>query len=168
VVAGHEVDLRQRDDRAADPEEVEDVDVLAGLEHRPVVGRDDEERQVHRRRARDHRADEPLVAGDVDQPHLGVVGEPELGVSDVDRHPALLLLGETVRADARQALDQRRLAVVDVPGGPHDDAADGGGGCHAASLPADSSPPPVASEARSRALVGSKRSRNPRVKGVDW
>jgi len=34
---------------------------------------------------------------------------------------ALLLLGQAVAVDTREGLDQRCLAVVDVPGGAHDD-----------------------------------------------
>src|SRR5207249_2385773 len=67
----------------------------------------------------------------VDQPDLGAVGERELRVPDVDRHAPLALLGEAVGPRARQALDERRLPVVDVTGGADDHAADGdGGGAH--------------------------------------
>jgi hypothetical protein len=125
-----QVHLRHRHDAPTDPEEIEDVDVLARLEHGPVVGRDHEQREVHGRRAGHHGADELLVPGHVEQAYLGVVRQPKLRVAHVEGHPPLLLFREPVGADARQLLDERRLAVVDVPGGAHDHPAHGRGvGC---------------------------------------
>ena len=62
-----EVGLGQGDEAAAEAEEVEDREVLAGLRHHPVVGGDDEEREVDAGGAGEHVADQPLVAGDVDE-----------------------------------------------------------------------------------------------------
>ena len=89
--------------------------MLAGLGHHRVVGRDDQHRQVEPRRAGQHVADEPLVAGDVDQGQA-VGAQVERGEAQVDRDPALLLGRQTVGVDAGQGADQGRLAVVDVPG----------------------------------------------------
>ena len=101
-------------------------DVLAGLRHRAVGGRDDEDRAVHLGGARDHVLDVVGVTGAVDVGVVPVVGLV-LDVRGRDRDPALLLLGRVV--DLLEALDlaaallgedlrdrsgQRRLAVVDV------------------------------------------------------
>ena len=61
-----EVALRQDDEAAGEAQEAEDLQVLAGLRHDRVVGGDDEQRQVEAGRAGEHVADEPLVAGHVD------------------------------------------------------------------------------------------------------
>ena len=101
-------------------------DVLAGLGHRAVGGRDDQDRAVHLGGARDHVLDVVGVPRAVD---VGVVagGRLVLDVGDRDRDPALALLGGVVdrveRAVLGLALEgqvladrgrERRLAVVDV------------------------------------------------------
>ncbi len=96
--------------------------MLAGLGHHRVVGRDDQHGQVEPRRPGQHVADEPLVARDVDQGQAAVA-QVERGEAQVDRDPALLLGREAVGVDAGQGPDQRRLAVVDVPGRPEDQVA---------------------------------------------
>ncbi len=45
--------------------------------------------------------------------------------TQIDRDPALLLLGQAVGVDARQGLHQRRLAMVDVPGRADQEALHG-------------------------------------------
>ena len=102
-------------------ERVEQREVLDRLGARPVVGGHDEHRRVDLAGADEHVADQPVVARDVDEVELGAVGERQVGVADVDRHPAPPLLGQPVGVDPGQRPEQRRLAVVDVPGGPDDD-----------------------------------------------
>ena len=51
------------------------------------------------------------------------LAQVERGEAEVDGDPALLLGGEAVGVDAGQGADQRRLAVVDVPGGAEDQVA---------------------------------------------
>ena len=104
-------------------------DVLAGLRHDAVGGRDDQDRAVHLRGAGDHVLDVVGVARAVDVGVVAVVGLV-LDVRGRDRDPALLLLGSVV--DLLEALRlgaalggerfrdrgrQRRLAVVDVTDG---------------------------------------------------
>src|SRR5207237_3232525 len=55
-------------------------------------------------------------ARDVDEAHLFAARQLEPGEPEIDRHAALLLVLEAVRVDARECLDQRRLAMVNVPG----------------------------------------------------
>jgi hypothetical protein len=118
------VDLVITDPRQA--QELHDGDMLAGLDVRPLVARDDEEDDVDRRRPRDHVLDEPLVARHIDDPDLSPVLEGERGEAEVYCHLPLFFLLEAVGVDARERLDERALAVVDVPGRSHDDVVDVG------------------------------------------
>ncbi len=95
--------------------------MLERLGARPVVGGHDEQRRIDLAGADEHVADEPVVAGHVDEVELAAVVERQVGVADVDRHPASPLLGQPVGVDAGQRPEQRRLAVVDVPGRADDD-----------------------------------------------
>ncbi len=113
--------LGHHGDAVADPERVEQREVLDRLRARPVVGRDDEHRGVDLARSDEHVPDQPVVAGDVDEVELDAVVEREMGVADVDGHPPSPLLGQPVRVDPGQGAEQGRLAVVDVAGGPDDD-----------------------------------------------
>ena len=78
-------------------------DVLAGLGHRAVGGRDDQDRAVHLGGAGDHVLDVVRVPGAVD---VGVVagGGLVLDVGDRDRDPALALLGGVVDRVERAVL----------------------------------------------------------------
>ena len=117
-----QVGLGDGHDAVAHPQQVEDLNVLHGLGADPVVGGDHEEARVALAGADQHVADEPVVARDVDEVDLRPVGERQPGVADVDRHAARPLLGEAVGVDPRERAQERRLAVVDVPGGAEDDA----------------------------------------------
>ena len=83
-----------------------------------ALGRvDHEQEEVDPGRAGDHVADEALVAGNVDHGQPPPVGQLERRVAEVDRDPALLLLGQPVGVLSGQRPDEPRLAVVDVAGG---------------------------------------------------
>ncbi len=120
AVGRRAVDLRQRDHAVPDAEQRQDVEVLAGLRHDPVIGRHDQEHRVHAGGAGDHRLDEMLVAGNVDDADLQARDqarrEPEF-----DRHAAFVLLLQAVGLAARQEFDKGGLAVVDVTGGAERD-----------------------------------------------
>ena len=62
---------------------------------------DHEQEEVDPGRAGDHRADEALVAGHVDERELRPVGQLERGVAERDRDPALALLRQPVGVLAR-------------------------------------------------------------------
>ena len=78
---------------------------------------DHEQEEVDPGRAGDHRPHEPLVAGDVDQREPLTARKLQRRITEVDRDPALLLLGQPVGVFAGQRPDEPGLAVVDVPGG---------------------------------------------------
>src|SRR5215218_490303 len=90
--------------------------MLARLWHDPVVGGDAQQKGVDARGPGHHRADEPLVAGDIHDRQLTPGGKPKWRIAELDRQPTLLLLREAVRIAARESADERGLAVVDVPG----------------------------------------------------
>src|SRR5581483_562443 len=115
-----EIRLRDNEDPAPDTEEMENVQMLLGLRHHPVVRGDREEDEVHPVRAGEHVPDEPLVPGHVDDPGALAVGSVEEGEAEIDRDAALLLLLQTVRVLPGERTDQGGLPVVDVPGGPDD------------------------------------------------
>ena len=110
------VRLRHRHDAVLDPEQPEDRQVLVRLRPGALGCVDHEQEEVDARRAGDHVADEALVARDVDHGQTPPVRELERRVAEVDRDPALLLLGQPVGVLSGQRPDEPRLAVVDVTG----------------------------------------------------
>ena len=112
-----DVRLGQRHDAVTHPQQLDDREVLHGLRHHAVVRGDHQEEQVDAGRAGDHRAHEALVAGDVDDAQPAAARQLELGVAQLDRDAALLLLAQPVGVLAGEARDERGLAVVDVAGG---------------------------------------------------
>src|SRR5262249_57695391 len=83
--------------------------------------RNQQQHQVAHRRARKHIADKSLVPRHVDKAKANTVFF-ENRKAEIDRYPAPLFFFETVRMCSGQGLDQRRLAVVNVPGRADDDA----------------------------------------------
>ena len=114
----HEVDAAERHHHPLDPEQAHDREVLARLRHGRLVRRHNQQHQVHPGRARQHVADEGLVARHVDHPEREIVAHREFGEPEVDGDAAPLLLGQAVRVHAGERLDESGLAVVDVPGCP--------------------------------------------------
>ena len=121
-----EVGLGDHEDAAARAEQMEDVEMLLGLRHHAVVGRDGEEHEVDTVGAGEHVADEALVAGDVDDAGAGAVGEGEVGEAEIDRDAALFFFLEAIGVLAGEGFDERGFAVIDVAGGA-DDGVGGGG-----------------------------------------
>ena len=114
----HRIDLRERDHAALDLEQAQDREVLARLRARPLAGVDHEQERVDPRRAGDHRLDETLVAGHVDDGQLPPVRKLERRVAELDRDPAPLLLGQAIGVLSGQGSHEPRLPVVDVARGP--------------------------------------------------
>jgi hypothetical protein len=82
-----------------DAEQLEDFQVLAGLRHDRVVGRDDEHGEVDAGGPGEHVLDEPLVPGHVHDAEPRAA-EVEGGEPDVDGDAAGLLLRQPVAVDA--------------------------------------------------------------------
>ena len=127
--------------------------MLERLRARTVVGGDHQHRGVDLARPDEHVADQPVVPGDVDEVELDPVVEREMGVADVDGHPAALLLGQPVGVDAGQRAQQRGLAVVDVAGRADDDG-------HARPARAWAIAPPSASSASGSTVRRSSTTRS--------
>src|SRR5712691_10930020 len=73
---------------------------------------DHEQEEVDPGRARDHRPDEPLVPGNVDQRQTSPVRKLERRVTEVDGNAAVLLLGQPVRVLPSERAHKPRFAVV--------------------------------------------------------
>jgi hypothetical protein len=126
-----EVDLVEEDDDVGHTDLTGEQDVLAGLGHGAVGGRDDEDRAVHLGGAGDHVLDEVGVAGAVDVSVVTLLGLV-LGVRRRDGHGLVGVADRTALGDVGVGLDdaaeagrragregggERRLAVVDVADG---------------------------------------------------
>ena len=72
-----------------DAEQAQDREVLVRLGPRALAGVDHEQEEVDAARAGDHRPDEPLVPGDVDERERAPVGQVERRVAEIDRDSAL-------------------------------------------------------------------------------
>jgi hypothetical protein len=113
------VPFGEGDDTVLDLQEIENRQMLKGLGHGPFVGGDDQEGRVDAADSSQHVLDEALMARNVDDADRGAAGQGEPGEAEIDRHLARLFLGETIRVDAGQGLDEGRLAVIDVARGPN-------------------------------------------------
>ena len=109
------VDLRDRDDDGH-LGRLGVTDGLDGLRHDAVVGCDDEHRDVGRLGAAGAHGGERLVTGRVDERDLPVVLD-DLVRTDVLGDPTRFAVDDVRLTDA---VEQRRLSVVDVPHHGHD------------------------------------------------
>ena len=96
--------------------------MLPGLGHDAFVGGDDQGHQVDPPGAGHHVPDEFLVAGHVHDPQEHPGRQREVGKPQLDGDAPLLFFLQPVGIDAGERLNQRRLAVVDVPGGAEDES----------------------------------------------
>lgn len=111
-----QVGFGERDDAARNAEQAADFEMLASLRLDGLVGGDDEQQQIDATCSGQHILDEALMPGDIDKAKIAEVREAQ-----VDGNAAALFLFETIGINAGECADQRRLAVVDVSGGAHDD-----------------------------------------------
>jgi len=146
LVVFDEVHLGHRKDEMANPDQVAEMRMAAGLGHHPGARVEQNDREIGGRGAGHHVAGILLVPRAVGDDETAFLGR-EITVSDVDRDALLALGGKTVdqqrkvdlvAARARrpavpgqrrhlvvehlpavveQAPDQRRFAVVDAPAG---------------------------------------------------
>ena len=119
-----QVDLGERDHAGRDAEQRADREVLARLRHHALVGRHHQDHQIDAAQPRQRVVHEALVTGHVDEAELDVALD-QMREPDVDGDAADALLLPAIAVDAGERLDQRGLAVVDVPRGADHDAAGG-------------------------------------------
>jgi hypothetical protein len=118
-----QVGLGDSHEAALDSQQAADIEMLARLRLDRFVSGDNQKDDVNAARTGQHVAHEALVAGNVNEADLDVlpfVPKLEKGESEVDRDAAALFFFKTVGVGAGERLDERRLAVVDVPGGAYD------------------------------------------------
>ena len=112
-----QIALGEDDHAPGEAQQAKDFQVLTGLGHDGVVGRDDEHGEVQSGRAGEHISDETLVTRDVHERDPQPT-EFELGETEINGNPPLLLGREAVGINAGQFSDKRGLAVVDMTRGP--------------------------------------------------
>src|SRR6266478_5063272 len=93
--------------------------MLTSLGHHALVGRDDEEREIDAAHPRQHVLDEALVARHVHDLDGEAARLLEEGEAEVNRYASRFLFGQTIGIRPGQRLDERRLAMIDVPGGTY-------------------------------------------------
>src|SRR5258706_2509113 len=111
------VDLGQRNRTRGDTEEQENIEMLTCLRHYAIVGGHDQQREIDPRCTGQHGMNETFVARDIDEPNDLAVVQWTVRVTQLDRDPARLFLGQAIGVHAGQRTHQRRLAVIDVPRG---------------------------------------------------
>jgi hypothetical protein len=117
------VDLGDRHRGAAHAEQRHHREVLARLRHHAIVGRHHQQRMLDAGGAGQHGVQQALVARHVDEAQRHALGRVQVGIAELDRDAAALLLGQPVGVDAGQRAHQRGLAVVDVACGSDDHGA---------------------------------------------
>ena len=96
--------------------------MLPGLRHHSLIGRHHHQDQVHTSGAREHVANEALVARDVHHAHPKAFPGSEVCESELDRDAAGLLLLQAIGIHTGQQLHERSFAVIDMAGGTEDQA----------------------------------------------
>jgi len=97
-----------------DAEQVHDLQVFSGLGHGTVIGRNDQHPEIDPTDPGNHVVNETAMPGHVDKTHNGLIVRPPIGIAQVDGKSAVPFLFQTIRFHAREILDQRGFAVVDV------------------------------------------------------
>jgi len=99
-----------------DPQQCQDIQMLPRLRHDAIISGNQKDYPINAGGAGHHRFDEMLVAGDIDNADFQIA-ERAWGKAQLDTHAPLFFFLEPVGLAAGQTLDQRGLAVIDMPGG---------------------------------------------------
>ncbi len=94
--------------------------MLGRLRLDALIGGNDQQGGVNSGRAGDHRANEFLVTRHVNQVYLAP-RQREMCESEGDGHASCLFFREPIRLHAGQGANQRRFAVINMPGDPESD-----------------------------------------------
>ena len=105
---------RERDDHARHTQQLQNPNVLAGLRHHALNGRNHQQRYVHAGGALHHGAQIVRMPGHVDQADNLATGKLELAKTELCSHASAAFDLQTVGIFAGQCLDKGRLSVVDV------------------------------------------------------
>ena len=120
----NQIGFRQRHQSRFDAQQTADVEVFARLRHDGFIRRDDEHHEIKPMRAGQHILDEALVPRHVDKAEA-IIANGEVGKAYVNGDAARFFFFEAVGVNACEGFDQRRLPVIDVPGGADDDVLHG-------------------------------------------
>ena len=115
-----EVGLREGDHPVLDPEQVQDPEMFLRLRLPPFARIDDEQAGRHTTHPGQHVAEEADMTRHVDEAHRCTRRQRGVGEAEVDGQAPPLLLLQPVGVGAGQRQHERRLPVVDVPGGGDD------------------------------------------------
>ena len=94
--------------------------MLARLRHYAFVRGDHEHNKIDTARPREHVLDEAFMPRNIDKAKPNVAGL-HLSKTEIDRNTPFFFFGKPIGVRARQRLYERRLSVIDVPGGADDD-----------------------------------------------
>ena len=119
------VGLGQNRDPALHTQQLQNLEMLAGLRLDRLVGRDDQQHQIDAAHTGQHVAHKAFVPGNVNKPQLQffAAGPGQLHVREaqINGDAAALLFFQSVGVYSSECSDQCRLSVVDVPGRAYDD-----------------------------------------------
>ena len=104
----------ERDDHARHAQQLENVHVLARLQHHALNGRNHQHCHVDARGALHHRAQVVRMPGHVDQADKLAARQRQLSKTELRGHTAALLDLQTVGIFSGQRLDEGRLSMVNV------------------------------------------------------
>ena len=116
AIGAHSIDLGEGYRAAFETQELQDVQMLAGLGHHTVVGGDHQQPEVDGGDAGEHVADEPLVPRHVDEAERASGSEVPVGESEIYAETARLLFRQAIRVHAGECSNEHRLAVIDMSG----------------------------------------------------
>lgn len=124
-VGVHHVDLGQRHNAVTHAEQRADFQMFAGLRHDSLVGGNDQQNEIYTGGSGHHGTHETLMSRHVHNAHALPSGKIGVGKTQFYGDAAALFFAETVAIYTCKCPDERCLAVVDMPGGSHDDRHDG-------------------------------------------
>ena len=90
--------------------------MLAGLGHRPIVSRDNQQDVVDGCCTGQHVAHQPLMSWYINESDGGAIRNGQVSKPEVDRDAALFLFFQTVRVNTCERFYQRSFAMVNVAG----------------------------------------------------
>ncbi|MNP50321.1 hypothetical protein D3C76_1445810 [compost metagenome] len=104
--------------RPRNAQQFDDSQVFAGLWHHAVIGGDHQQHQVDALRPGEHVMGETFMTRDIDETGKGRTRfQRGVEITEVDGHTALALFPALITDLPGECLEQRGLAMIDVPCG---------------------------------------------------